>query len=113
MFDIIQLAGRSPAFPIEPKGGARSCLRNPFPAAGQTAISRSRLRRMVSRSGMPPRTCSGCLTTLSQAGTTDPAEVDVAGLAEGGPVDTMAPGAVLAAVAEMACDPAVVTALSD
>jgi len=50
---------------------------------------------------------------FSLAGTADPAEVDLAGLAQGGPLNTMPPGAVLAAVAGMACDPAVLKALPD
>ena len=50
---------------------------------------------------------------FSLAGTSDPAEVDVAGFAQGGPLNTRPPDATLAAVAEMAADPAVLGALTD
>jgi hypothetical protein len=49
----------------------------------------------------------------SLAGSSDPAELDLAGLAQGGQIDTRPPDATLAALAEMACDPAVLSALSD
>src|SRR5690242_5789835 len=42
---------------------------------------------------------------FSLAGTSDPAELDLAGFAKGGLLDARPPDAVLAAVAEMAADP--------
>jgi len=50
---------------------------------------------------------------FSVAGVADPAEVDLAGLAQGGLLDTMPPDAVLAAVGADACDPAQLASLSD
>jgi hypothetical protein len=47
------------------------------------------------------------------AGTGGPGGQDFGGLAKDGPIDTMAPGPGLAAVAAGACDPAVLAALSD
>jgi len=50
---------------------------------------------------------------FSLAGTSDPAEVDLAGLAQGGPLNTRALRQVPRPVADMACDPQVLKALSD
>ena len=50
---------------------------------------------------------------FSVAGVADPAEIDLAGLAQGGPLNTMPPDAVLAAMAAEGCDPAVLASLSD
>ena len=145
MFDIIQLAGESPAFPHRAEGRGAVVSSEPIPGGGPdgeqpvpaapdgvpgSAASAAAgepewdaaadLQRLLDdveagREQVPPEDeqVPGPRVWFSLAGTTDPAEVDVAGLAEGGPVNTMAPGPVLAAVADMACDPAVVTALTD
>jgi hypothetical protein len=65
------------------------------------------------REQIPPEDEAVPAVWFSLAGTTDPAQVDLAGLAQGGPLNTRAPDAVLAAMAGMACDPQVLTALSD
>lgn len=60
---------------------------------------------------LPPAEDEGVPGTwFSLAGTSDPAEVDLAGLAKGGLLDARPPDAVLAAVTELACDPAVLAA---
>jgi len=50
---------------------------------------------------------------FSVAGVADPAEIDLAGLAQGGLLNAMPPDAVLAAVTAGACDPEVLAALTD
>ena len=62
---------------------------------------------------VPDETDAPPQTWFSLAGTPDPAEADVTGFAQGGPLNARPPDAVLAAVAEMAADPAVLKALDD
>src|SRR5215471_2770573 len=50
---------------------------------------------------------------ISLAAVRDPAEADLAGLAQGGPLDVMPPDAELAALAARACQPAALAGLSD
>jgi hypothetical protein len=62
---------------------------------------------------IPDETDSIPAVWYSLAGSSDPEDLDLAGLAQGGRLNTRPPDATLAALAEMACDPAVLSALSD
>jgi Domain of unknown function (DUF222) len=58
----------------------------------------------------PGPVAQGCWVSVAE---TDPAVLDPASFTQGGVLDQMGPGAVLAAAAEAACDPAVLSGLSD